>query len=555
MYIPFPAHPAPQPDIAAKARRRARRVAGGGVLRLRTVLAVGALAGSITAFGQGSGDGPGAMTPAPIAPDQIFFGHYGDAGSYALDVQPNGDAVLLGNLPDGTGGFCNKFHLDPAGTFSISVSRPSVLSLQSADVAADNTNSGERFSGQVADGHFTGVYRATGESLQSDAEPASGATARVSGYYESSVLNSSTGSTVSIVGTQGSVLVMTTSGLGTGAALGSISPEGTFTASLASDMTVTGRVDSDSGVIAGTIALPDMIPNTFVGTAVTAPRTDRLLAISARGRVGQAGDGSTLITGFIVSGSTPHDFIVRGVGPGLAQFGLGAFLPRPRISLFDAAGNLLQQNDGWDSTPDTAASFAAVGLFPLDLGSADAALPVTLAPGAYTVRIDGQGGNGIALGEIYAVKGASEADPTPMVALSTRGQVNGDSDILIGGFAISGTVSKKVLIRGAGPMLARYGVSGVLTQPVLAVYDASGQLIGRNDQWESPSPVNSTQVSASATDLAAAAQRAGAAPFDPGSRDAALVITLAPGSYTAQVSAADGQPGVALVEIYELPDL
>ena len=102
---------------------------------------------------------------------------------------------------------------------------------------------------------------------------------------------------------------------------------------------------------------------------------------------------------------------------------------------------------------------------------------------------------------------------------------------------------KRLLIRGAGPALAQFGLSGVLARPQLTLYSGATVVV-RNAGW-------STSTDAAA--IAEAAKSVGAFALAAGSLDAALIVNLAPGAYTAQVLGADGSTGVALVEVYELP--
>ena len=98
-----------------------------------------------------------------------------------------------------------------------------------------------------------------------------------------------------------------------------------------------------------------------------------------------------------------------------------------------------------------------------------------------------------------------------------------------------------MLFRSVGPGLAQFGVTGTLTNPALAVYRGSA-VVADNDDW------------GGGEDLAAAFRSVGAfALASPASRDAALLVTLQPGSYTAQLSGVGGTTGVALIEIYEVP--
>jgi hypothetical protein len=148
----------------------------------------------------------------------------------------------------------------------------------------------------------------------------------------------------------------------------------------------------------------------------------------------------------------------------------------------------------------------------------------------------GAAAQGIALVEVY------EADSTPssLVNLSCRARVGTGGDILIAGFAVAGSEPKRVLIRAAGPSLAALGVTGALADPRLEVIrEGTGAIVATNDNWDSA--------------LAPAASSVGAFALTPGSRDAAIIVTLPPGAYTAQVSGVNNTTGVALVEVYELP--
>jgi len=122
--------------------------------------------------------------------------------------------------------------------------------------------------------------------------------------------------------------------------------------------------------------------------------------------------------------------------------------------------------------------------------------------------------------------------------ISTRGVVMVGADPLIGGFVIAGGPAR-VLIRGVGPELARFAVADVMVDPQITLF-SGGTVIAANDNW-----------SGEAVSDAAAAVGAFALPV--GSKDAALLITLAPGAYTVHLSGVAGSSGAALVEIYLVP--
>lgn len=127
--------------------------------------------------------------------------------------------------------------------------------------------------------------------------------------------------------------------------------------------------------------------------------------------------------------------------------------------------------------------------------------------------------------------------------LSTRAFVGTGGNILIAGFVVS-TGAKTVLIRAAGPALGALGVSGVIDDPQLAIFDANERLIASNDNWSA----GSTPF----TVIGSAASSVGAFPFPLLSKDSALLLNLEPGNYTAQVSGVGNTTGVALVEVYEV---
>lgn len=128
----------------------------------------------------------------------------------------------------------------------------------------------------------------------------------------------------------------------------------------------------------------------------------RLANVSARTRVGTGDDA--LIVGFVVSGNVPRQLLIRGVGPGLAAFGVSDVLQDPELNLFRGS-DALHRNDNWGGTATLAEASSQVGAFPLQSGSRDAILLVTLQPGAYSAVLSGVGNTtGVALVELYEVR-------------------------------------------------------------------------------------------------------------------------------------------------------
>ncbi|MEY2879488.1 MAG: hypothetical protein RLZZ15_1868 [Verrucomicrobiota bacterium] len=258
----------------------------------------------------------------------------------------------------------------------------------------------------------------------------------------------------------------------------------------------------------------------------------RLVNISTRGSVGT--DASILIGGFVIGGDA-KTVLVRAIGPGLAGFGVAGTLPDPTLSIFNSAGTVVATNDNWNA-PD-AATFAQVGAFPLTAGSRDAVVVATLQPGSYTAQISGLGATrtGVAILEVYDVSGAGQ-----LVNIATRLTVGTGANAAIAGFVVApGAGTRKLLVRGIGPALAGFGLSGTLADPKLTVLDAAGGEIA------------GASANGSATALSSAAGQAGA--FATSARDTAVIVNVAPGAYTVQLAGDSGTTsGIALIEVYDI---
>jgi hypothetical protein len=264
----------------------------------------------------------------------------------------------------------------------------------------------------------------------------------------------------------------------------------------------------------------------------------RLANLSTRGRVTAE---SPLLLGFAISGPEPRRVLVRAIGPALGAFGVGDALAATRLQLYDSAGRLLAANEGWGSVADVALAFARTGAFPLVAGSADSAALVTLPPGTYTMQVvDARGTGGVALAEIYD---ADTGGSSRLVNVSGRGAAGSGGAALISGFVLAGDAPSRLLLRGIGPGLAKFGTSGVLADPAIALFGSDGRELGSNDNWVSSVP-----------QISSAAAGAGAFALEVGSKDAAVLATLAPGAYTIQVQAGAAAAGAALLEIYQLHD-
>ena len=268
---------------------------------------------------------------------------------------------------------------------------------------------------------------------------------------------------------------------------------------------------------------------TSVAAAVAVDPAAWLSSVSLRTTLAA---GQTVTMGFVVNGGS-KDLLVRAAGPALAAFGLPAFMADPRMELFRDGVKVADNND-WPAAFGPV--FSGLGAFPFPAASRDSALlrPVR---GAHTVEVSGTAG-GTVLAEVYD---AGSGSAVRLIGLAARNHVGTGNDVLIAGFYLSGTGTRRVLIRGIGPALALppFNLTGVLVNPTIEVRDGAGK-IAENDDW------NPT--------LAAVFAQVGAFPLTIGSRDAAVVVTLSAGiSYTVQVSGVGGGVGEGIVEIYELP--
>jgi len=258
----------------------------------------------------------------------------------------------------------------------------------------------------------------------------------------------------------------------------------------------------------------------------------RLVNFSTRGFV-QTGN-EVLIGGFIVTGASPKQVILRALGPTLGQppFNVPNALPDTVLDVYNANNVLITSNDNWGSAAN-AAAISASGFAPPN--SLESAILTTLSPGNYTAIVRGANNEScVALVEGYDLDTAAVST---FANISTRGFVQSGDNVMIAGVIVQGPDSENVMIRGLGPTLGQppFNVSNVLPDPFLDLRDANGNPMMANDNWGTAS--NAAAISSS-----------GYAP--PNSLEAAILITLAPGNYTAILSGVNRTSGVGLVEVY-----
>lgn len=559
-------------------------VSGPAMLAGGTVTLTGS-AGTVTVRASQPGDTVYAPAPdvtrtfevIPVGPE-IYFGSIGGK-SMAAQINADGKSgTMIGLLP-GTGeGFVVNFTLDASGHWVAAVTtftgdttagvsgdlgRLAALRIDlPGEPKAASATFTRTFRGSVVGRTLSGTVDGLGISFSAALIPSTGPTASISGYYQSSTLSTASGSIYSIVGTAGQVYVLAITPEYVGGNSGTAAVNGTFSV-VAGQTTINGSVDAPTTIVEGTLSRPGRPAEAFAGLAVTTLRTDRLLNLSSRARVD--GAVSQLITGFVIGGTEPKTVLLRAIGPALGSFGVSGALPGARLRLFDGQGKVLREIDGWRDDPTLAVTFARVGAFALGaaLGAAngaangDAAFVATLAPGAYTMEVvpvaaAGGSAGGVGLAEIYDASLNPHSEYQRLVNISSRGTIESGEGVLIGGFVVAGNSPKRLLVRGVGPALAAFGVASALADPLLTVYDG-GAALARNDNWGTPTTVNTAQIAATPEQISAAEAQVGAFRYGAGGRDAAVIVTLAPGAYTAHVAGAAGSTGTALIEIYELP--
>ena len=291
-----------------------------------------------------------------------------------------------------------------------------------------------------------------------------------------------------------------------------------------------------------------------LATAISSPAVvsggSRLHNLSTLAQVGTG--ANVTIVGFVITGpaGVGKPVLIRGDGPGLADFSLTGYLTQPVLTVSNTSSSpstVVATNTGWGTNADPAqitSVSAQVGAFAFAPGSADSALFLSLTPGNYTAELSGLGGTtGLGLVEVYE---QNATDPALLTNLSTFSHVGTGTNILTAGFVITGNQPATVLIRGSGPTLAAFSIANFLAQPVLTVVNTTQSpnvTVATNTGWENgPNP----------SQVASVAAQVGAFAYPAGSADSALVLTLQPGNYTANVSGANGTTGTALVEVYQV---
>ncbi|MEY2519257.1 MAG: large repetitive protein [Verrucomicrobiota bacterium] len=269
-------------------------------------------------------------------------------------------------------------------------------------------------------------------------------------------------------------------------------------------------------------------------TSEFAQNPRRLKNISTRELV-EGGD-HVAIAGFIMPGppkqlgQVGRVVVFRAIGPSLQ--GINAPLSDPTLEVYNPSGFRIAKNDNWRD--DSHAQFIqGQGLAPAhELESATA---TDVGGGNYTVVVRGNGAApGIALVEVYDVDAYAGAE---LPNMSTRGFVGTGDNVMIAGTILEqGDGFSRIVARALGPSLATAGITDPLANPMLELHDSQGATIASNDDWRDGQPEALLEL--------------GLAPTK--ESEAAVLLRLPSGAYTAIIRGKDNTTGVGLVEIYNL---
>ncbi len=261
-----------------------------------------------------------------------------------------------------------------------------------------------------------------------------------------------------------------------------------------------------------------------ITVAEVTPRSPVLGNISTRLSVQT--DDNVLIGGFIITGTQAKRLLVRTRGPSL---GVAGSMADPTLELVGPSGSIAT-NDNWMDAPNRQ---EIIDSTVAPTNNLEAAILTTLPSNrtGYTAIVRGVGRTtGVASVEVYELDVTGDA---ALANISSRGFVQTDDNVMIGGFIISGSGTKKVLVRALGPSLP---VAGGLGDPVLELFDGNGARMAMNDDWRSD---QEAEIIASTVP-------------PPNNLEAAIVVTLPPGPRTAIVRGKNRTTGVATVEVYSL---
>jgi hypothetical protein len=257
---------------------------------------------------------------------------------------------------------------------------------------------------------------------------------------------------------------------------------------------------------------------------------------------------NVLIEGFTVQGpgGSTKKIIVRAIGPSLVPFGITDAVANPTLEIHDSNnGNaIVATNDDWRVTQvggiitaDQSAEIAASGFAPGN--DRESAIIANLPPGSYTAVVRGAG-NSVGTGVVDAFD-LSPAASAKLVNIATRGLIQPGDKLMIAGF-ITQNGPVRAVVSAIGPSLAAFGITNALPDTTLQLRDGNGAIVVENDDWKVASNGTSQQAELEATGLQPT-----------NDLEAAVLVILPPGAYTAQVRGKPETTGTGVVQVYFLP--
>lgn len=298
-----------------------------------------------------------------------------------------------------------------------------------------------------------------------------------------------------------------------------------------------------------------IVPRTLLacllGGCAVAPAASAMEASRARSHIGDfsvrtlVAPATPQIATLSLETNEPQRFLFRAIGRGLPGSLAPNALPMPVLSLHEGT-RLLAANRGNAVTPEMSALARAAGAVPIDSkglpapSDAGAALAPSLGRGTFTLATtSGDTGAGTVFFEAHEVGVADSS--TRVRSFSVRGHTGPGGAVMIVGFIIRGEAPLRLLVRGLGPALASVGVARPIADPLLEIYAAGA-----------PTPLVVNDNGSDDPEIADTARRVKAMPLPSGSRDAALLVALTPGAYTALIAVTDNTSGTAQLEFHVL---
>ena len=246
-------------------------------------------------------------------------------------------------------------------------------------------------------------------------------------------------------------------------------------------------------------------------------------------------EGFNIVLG---AGQLSRKNMIASGGPSLAPFGIADALGDPTLEIHDASNATVATNDNWRTTQigglitgDQSAEISASQLAPSN--DLESAIIANLAPGSYTAVVRGLG-NTVGTGVVDAFD-LSAASPARLANIATRGLIQPGDKLMIAGFIVQNGPLRAVVL-AIGPSLLAFGIANALPDTTLQLRDLNGAIVLENDDWK--------------TDQQQELEDTGLQPTN--DLEAALVTTLQPGQYTAQVRGKGEATGIGVVQVYFL---